>query len=82
MSLFCFCGKSVVVLFFSDFLVSNVSVFTIFFWIPFSAFDYMTNDTAFPVGVNEGNIENFVTWTRKRETAPEKLVHGADNDKV
>ena len=42
----------------------------------------MTNDAAFPVGVDDGNIKNFVTCTRKTETPPEKLLHGAGKDKV
>ena len=35
-----FSGKSIVVLLFCDFQVSNISFLIIFFWIPFSGDDY------------------------------------------
>ena len=42
----------------------------------------MADHTAFPVSVDENNIENHVTCPEKTETPIEQLPHGADKDKV
>ena len=72
MVLFYFCG----------FQVSNISFLIIFFRITFSGDDYLADHTAFPVSVDENNIESHITCTEKTETPIEQLPHGADKDKV
>ena len=67
--LFCFNGKSVVVLLF------------IFFWIPFSSDDYIADDIAFPFFLDENNIEKLVKCTGNTETPTEQLLHDAEIDK-
>ena len=38
----------------------------------------MADDPAFPVFIDESNVENLVTCTVKAETPTELVLHGAD----
>ena len=79
----CFGGKSVVVVLSCDFPGSNILLVIIFFSIPFSSGDnYVADDTAFPVFLDESKIENLVKCTGKTEIPTEQLLHSADQDKV
>ena len=80
--LFCFSGKSVMVLFFCDFQISSISFLINFFWITFSGDGCMADDTAFPFFLDGNNIENLVICTGNTETPTKQLLHGVEKDKL
>ena len=62
-------------------LLSNISIFIILFWTPFSDGDYVADNTAFTIFMDKSNLGNLVTCTGKTEKNTEQLLC-ADKDKV